>query len=92
MTISLVILYLILPALILYLCVRYPAINKIRPVLLSYLIGIILGNAGILPESFSSVQASLSEVTVALSLPLLLFSMNVRKWFQIAGNKYLCKI
>ena len=36
MTISLVVLYLALPALILYLCVRYPAINKISPVLLSY--------------------------------------------------------
>ncbi|MFH1934540.1 MAG: DUF819 family protein [Pseudomonadota bacterium] len=89
MTVSLVILYLVLPALILRLCFRYPAINKISPVLLSYLIGIILGNAGILPESFLSVQTSLSEVTVALSLPLLLFSMNVWKWFQIAGKAIL---
>jgi uncharacterized membrane protein len=42
--------YVLTPLLILYLCFKFPSLDKIGPVILAYVIGLILGNAGILPS------------------------------------------
>jgi len=81
--------YILFPSLILLLCIKLPVMNKIGAVLLCYLSGIVIGNIGILPESFTGSLGFISEASVALSLPLLLFSMNVKKWFSIAGKALL---
>ncbi|MBI9108208.1 MAG: DUF819 family protein [Spirochaetales bacterium] len=81
--------YLLFPLLILFLCIKFPAANKIGAVLLCYLGGILIGNIGILPKEFTGMLGFISEASVAISLPLLLFSMNVKKWFSIAGKALL---
>jgi len=86
---QLVALYLLFPALVIYLCARYPAVDKVGAVVICYVAGIILGNVGVLPESATEVQDSFTEIAVALSLPLLLFSMDVRRWVKVAGKAML---
>ncbi len=89
MTILFIALFLLFPALAIYLCYRFPLVNKIGTVILCYLAGITLGNLGILPTGFEAVQKNLSEVSVVLALPLLLYSMDIRKWSRLAGRTIL---
>ena len=81
--------YLLMPALILWLCQKWSLIEKIGSVILAYLFGIILGNTGLLPEGVAGLQDTLSGVTVALALPLLLFSLDVKAWVHSAGKAIL---
>lgn len=81
--------YFLGPALILWLCQRFPLVNKVGSVILAYLFGIILGNSGLLPQGSVQLQDDLSGLTVALALPLLLFSMDVRAWLNSAGKAIL---
>lgn len=85
----LIALYVLFPALVLYLCYKFPRINKIGAVVICYISGIILGNIGVLPDTIYPIQESLSEISVVIALPLLLFSMNVRKWSRLAGKTLL---
>jgi uncharacterized membrane protein len=48
--ILLAIFYILMPAIILYFCFKYPTLNKLGPVIIAYIIGILLGNVGILPS------------------------------------------
>ncbi len=81
--------YVLFPAVILYLCYRYPLVNKISPVAIAYISGFVLGNLGVFPENFMAVQTSLSEASVAIALPLLLFSLDIRNWARLAGKTLL---
>ncbi len=85
----LIILYFIVPVIILWLCQKYPLANKIGSVILAYGLGIFLGNSGFLPKGAMELQDTLSGVTVALALPLLLFSLDVRSWLNSAGKAIL---
>lgn len=89
MLIACAIFFILFPALAIYLCYRFPAVNKIGVVILCYLAGIIAGNIGILPSGFDAVQKNLSEISVVLALPLLLYSMDIRKWSRLAGRTIL---
>jgi uncharacterized membrane protein len=89
MTIIFIAIFLLFPALAIYLCYRYPAVNKIGTVILCYLAGITIGNMGILPSGFELVQKNLSEISVVLALPLLLYSMDIKKWSRLAGRTIL---
>ncbi len=86
MNTAFVITALFFPAGVLWLTARYRVLDAIGAVLLCYAGGIVLGNAGVLPGAVLPLQSALTEATVALSLPLLLFSMDVRQWFAIAGK------
>ncbi|MEN8120197.1 MAG: DUF819 family protein [Bacteroidota bacterium] len=77
------------PALILYLCHKFPVLNKIGAILIAYGIGLIIGNIGILPEGSESVLDMITTITIPLALPLLLFSSDVKKWTKIAGKTML---
>ena len=81
--------FLLFPALAIYLCYRFPAVNKLGTVILCYLVGITIGNLGILPQGFDTVQKNLAEVSVVLAIPLLLYSMDIRKWSRLAGRTIL---
>ena len=74
------------PALIIYLCHRFPLANRIGPVVICYAAGITMGNVGVIPAELFSVQETLADASVALALPLLLFSMDVAKWPRMAGK------
>ncbi|MBC8192972.1 MAG: DUF819 family protein [Candidatus Marinimicrobia bacterium] len=81
--------YFLMPALILWLCYKSTLMDKIGSVILAYVFGILLGNSGLLPEGAAGVQDELSGITVALALPLLLFSMDVPSWVHSAGKAIL---
>lgn len=81
--------YFLMPAMILWLCHKSRLIDKIGSVILAYIFGILLGNSGLLDEGAAGVQDELSGITVALALPLLLFSMDVKGWLNSAGKAIL---
>jgi len=82
-------LYPLLPAAAIMACLRYAALRKAGVVLLCYGAGILLGNIGFFPDDAGKVQEGLASATVAFALPLLLFSMDVRRWFSLAGKAVL---
>lgn len=86
---ALLVFYLLMPAAILWLCYKSTLVDKIGSVILAYLFGIILGNSGLLPDTAAGLQDEMSGITVALALPLLLFSMDVRSWVNSAGKAIL---
>jgi uncharacterized membrane protein len=90
-TIFLVLFYLFTPIFILHFCHRYRWVNKLGAVVIAYIIGLVLGNAGILPHigTSSGVQDLLTTLTIPLALPLLLFSIDIKKWFSVAGTTML---
>jgi uncharacterized membrane protein len=82
---ALIFLFVFAPAIIIFLEGKYKIIKKIGAVLMCYAIGLVVGNLGILPEGSEPYQDMLTKITIPLSLPLILFSMDVKKWFKGAG-------
>lgn len=125
--IALVLFYLLAPLLINFLCYKYSFFQKLGAVVIAYLVGLFVGNSGLLPEASPTmielttnksiiltskyvqelfaagsltaedvqyfnvfhIQDLLTTLTIVLALPLLLFSLNVRRWFKVAGNTFL---
>ncbi len=81
--------YIVFPAVVLFLAYRYEAVNKLGPVIVCYIVGITLGNIGVLPAEALEFQQHAASATVALALPLLLYSLNIRKWSRLAGKTML---
>ncbi|MGB9666412.1 MAG: DUF819 family protein [Candidatus Cryosericum sp.] len=82
----------LVPALFIYLAYRFAPLRAIGTVVLCYLAGMVIGNIGLFPKSIAPLQSTLSNVTVALALPLLLFSIDVKKWFRVAGKGMLAML
>ncbi len=77
--------FILAPVVILYLEHYFSIMKKIGAVLICYAVGLIIGNAGILPEGAAKYQELMTNLTIPLALPLILFSMNVRSWFSQAA-------
>lgn len=76
---------LLVPALTLWLEKRSKIVQTLSPVVICYLVGIGFGNQPWF--SFSEDLAlGLCSVTVALAIPLLLFSVDLVAWFKLARN------
>jgi uncharacterized membrane protein len=60
MIVALLLVYLVFPAIILFGCHRYSWLDKIGAVMLSYAVGVVLGNSGILPSLEIEVQELLA--------------------------------
>ena len=86
MNILLILFYVFFPAVIIFLCSKFKILDKIGAVVLAYLAGIILGTSGILPEGAEKIQDLTATITIPLALPLLLFSMEIRKMKTLAGK------
>lgn len=84
--IFLAVFYILTPMLVLHLCRKYRFVNKLGSVLMAYLLGLIVGNIGILPENSIKVQDLLTTLTVPLAIPMLLFSANLRQWVKLAKS------
>jgi uncharacterized membrane protein len=93
-TTFLILFYLFSPLLILHFCHKYRFVNKIGAIVIAYAVGFVLGNIRILPliEGAAGAQDMLTTLTIPIAIPLLLFSMDVRKWFQIAGKTMLSMV
>lgn len=87
----LVLFFLLSPLLILRLCHRFSLLSKIGAVVIAYVIGFVIGNLGLLPviDGHAKVQELLTTLTIPIAIPLLLFSMDIKKWTQIAGKTML---
>jgi uncharacterized membrane protein len=88
-TVILILFYLGTPALIIFLCHRYPFFNRIGAVVITYIIGLLIGNLGILPDNIMGLQDMLNTLTIPLAIPLMLFAMDVRKWLGMAPKTLL---
>lgn len=84
--ILIIVAFILFPALIIWLSSKIKFLQKIGLVLLCYIAGMIVGNSGILPESFSGAQSMMQDLSVALALPLLLFSMDVKRWLKLSKS------
>jgi len=90
--ILLIIFYFTFPALVLYLESRYEIVRKIGAIIICYAVGLLIGNAGILWEGVLEFQNLVMTITVPLAIPLLLFSLNFRRWIKMAGDTFLSMI
>lgn len=78
--------FLVTPVLVIFFERKYRIVRKVGGVLICYILGAIVGNAGFLPEGSEVYQNWFTNLTVPLALPLILFSMDVRKWLKMAGS------
>lgn len=74
-----------LPALVLFACSKSKFLDNIGGVVLCYVLGLIIGNVGILPENAFEMQDMLTTIVIPLALPLIFFSMNLGRWKKHAG-------
>ena len=96
-----VILFLLLPAAIIYLCQRFQWMNKIGAILWAYAIGILFRILGLIPEiQVTGLQAmpeesipqairDLTDISILIALPMLLFSLDFRRWLKQAKKTLL---
>jgi uncharacterized membrane protein len=87
----LVLAYLLIPALIVIACQRFPILDKLGAVVLSFGLGIAIA-AGLdltllfEADTIAAVQKDVSEISIAIALPMLLFSINVKSALNMAGD------
>jgi uncharacterized membrane protein len=78
--------FIVAPAFILYLEGKYKLVKKIGAVLICYALGLLVGNIAVLPQGSDTYQNMLTTLSIPLALPLILFSMDVKKWLKNAGS------
>ncbi len=76
--------YILGPLLLLYGCKKLDWLNKFGTVGLAYVLGMILSNTGLIKPEMKPMQDQFTSVTIALALPLLLFSINIKQWSRLA--------
>ena len=81
--------YLLFPALTLFLCHRYPAVDKVGAGIICYGAGMLISIVGLVPEGSSSLQMIFMTITVPLSIPLMLFGVDFKRWSRLAGKTFL---
>jgi len=87
--VMLILLYLAVSAFIVFLCNRFKWMNNVGAILWAYGIGLLIGSLHLLPEGSLKVQSSLADITVPLAIPLLLFSLDFKKWIKLARITFL---
>jgi len=85
-TLALLIFYLLFPVLILFLEIKYAWIRKVSPVVICYITGFIIGNIGILPLGADKLQDNINMIVIPLAIPLLLFSIDIRRYWKMAKS------
>ncbi len=73
---------LVVPAVARWLCTRFKPLGVLGPVVLCYAAGILAANSHLVPVDEKTAM-SLNEASVALAIPLLLFSNEVKKWLSL---------
>lgn len=82
--ILLVLLFTLSPAAVLWLCRRYPWLDKIGPIVILYFLGAFIGNLPLMgihlfPQEMPKVQELLNNIMVPLAIPMMLFITVFRK-------------
>ncbi len=129
-TAILILFYLLVPVLLIYLTKISETIKRLGAVVLAYIVGLLIGNIGILPSpsehlkellgghrsflpgdefsdymthpvfvetdlvynNIAQLQDNIMTFTILLALPLLLFSLDMRKWLKQAHSAFLSMI
>ena len=68
----LIILFCVTPAGVLWLCRKYPIFDKIGPVMILYVIGLILANIP-MPAEIATLQGIIPTIMIPLAIPMMLF-------------------
>lgn len=76
--------YIFFPAFLIYFAQRYPIIDKVGTGIICYGMGILMTLIWAVPENAKFIQENFMNITVPLAIPLMLFSMDIRKWFRLA--------
>jgi uncharacterized membrane protein len=90
--ILLVLFYLIVPALVIHYAGKFLLLRKAGNVVVVYIIGLIVGNLGILDQSNYAVQEGISNISILISLPLLLSALNFSSWTRMARKSVISLI
>ncbi|MDX1735108.1 MAG: DUF819 family protein [Halioglobus sp.] len=77
------------PAAILWLTHHQQWASRIGVIVLCYLAGMLAGNAGVIPERVLPLQNQVTDLSIALAMPLLLFTLDIRQWRRVAGRAML---
>ncbi len=85
-------LFLLIPAAILWLTHHQDWARKVGIIVLCYVAGLLVGNAGLIPGEVLPVQRDISDLSIALAMPLLLFTLDIRQWRHVAGKAMLSMI
>lgn len=83
-----IIFYLVAPFLISRGIKRCKKLGFISPILLCYVVGIILGNQNLIPID-KQLAYSLSELSIPIAIPLILFSTDFNRWLKLAPKTIL---
>jgi len=75
------------PLLVMLAAKRWPVIEKISPMVILYVIGLTVGNIGIVGEGARQTCTDVSNVAVLLSIPLMLLGCDFRMWSAKAALK-----
>ncbi len=91
LSILLILFYVITPAILIWLCNTYKIFKKTGAVLIAYAFGLVIGNTGILQHvpGYQTIQQTITNATIPLALPLLLFSMQFKSWTKMARMSVL---
>ncbi|WP_163707599.1 DUF819 family protein [Mangrovibacterium lignilyticum] len=129
MIVLLLIFYVFFPAVIVFLTKKSMFLNKVGAVVLAYMVGVLLGNVGLmpkisdglrmllegqayfpaermndllqqgvitladfLPNQIAQLQEVLMTITIPLAIPLLLFSLDVKRWLHLARRAMLSMV
>lgn len=66
--------------------------KKIGVIVLCYIAGLLVGNTGLIPSAVMPVQQHITDLSIALALPLLLFTLDIRQWRRVAGKAMLSMV
>ncbi|MBQ8366617.1 MAG: DUF819 family protein [Alistipes sp.] len=67
-------LFVLLPAVVLWLCRHFPLLDKLGPIMILYGLGILIGNIGWHPAEMPVVQEIATNATIPLAIPMMLFA------------------
>ncbi len=64
------------PAVVIWLCRRYPILDNLGPIMILYGIGMVVGNLPFLPEQVGTLQDIIPNIMIPLAIPMMLFGCN----------------
>jgi uncharacterized membrane protein len=89
MTIFWAVFFILFPVLVIYLCQRLSFLNRLGAVVICYAVGILIGNINVLPENIFGLQDTLMTLTIPIAIPLIFFSIDIKRWSRLAGKSLL---
>ena len=77
--ILLAMMFCLLPAGVIWLCRRFPILDKIGPIMILYGVGMVIGNLPFMPEQMKVLQDIIPSAAIPLAIPMMLFCCSFSK-------------